>query len=121
MSGPSPTCVLPGADLWLREEPDGSFTVGLRRGAPAERTVIGQVRAPPTGTRLVAGSPAASVETEKWVGHLPAPADGVVVAVNHAAEQRPALLEDPAGAGWLYRFVADDPAALRARLRPAPP
>ena len=65
----------------------------LARGRQAENTVIG------------------TVESVKTASDLHMPLDAVIVAVNPALRDNPALVnEDPQGAGWMLR--ADDGAAL---------
>lgn len=119
---PGLVCDLPGSNLWLREDSDGAFTVGLSLESARRAGTVAYYRAPQVGARVRNEEPIASLETSKWVGHVPAPADGSIVATNDALEQTPGLIvEDPTGAGWLYRIRADDPAALRGRLSARPP
>ncbi len=114
---PRTLCDLPGSDLWLREEEDGVFRVGLTPEGAGRAGSIAVYRGPRVGARVERGRPVASLETSKWVGHLSAPADGTVVATNAEAERVPAsIVADALGGGWLFRFQADDPAELRTRL-----
>ncbi len=113
-------CPLPGGELWAREGPAGEFVLGLTRSASERVGRLVHVRGPAQGSRIRAGEPALSLESEKWVGHLSVPAAGTVVATNPAAVADPPLVQrDPEGEGWLLRLRPDRPEALRAAVAPA--
>ncbi len=100
-----------GPDLWMREEPDGSFTVGLTREARGRIGPVAFYGPPTVGHRYAAGEPAFSIESGKWVGHLPLPAPGTVVATNEPLRGDPRPIhDDPLGEGWLFRMRPEDPA-----------
>ncbi len=116
---PALACTLPGSDLWLREEGDGSFTVGLLPETARRAATVSVYRGPRSGERLLEGRPAASLETSKWVGHLASPVNGVVLESNSRLERDPGLIvRAPTSDGWLFRVRPDEPAALRDRLTP---
>ncbi len=108
-------CRLPGGTLWAREGPTGEFTLGLTRSASERLGRPVHFRGPPDGSRIAAGAPAVSLESEKWVGHLASPAAGTVLGTNPRVLADPTLIRrDPEGAGWLIRLRPDRPEALRA-------
>jgi glycine cleavage system H protein len=51
----------------------------------------------------------ATVESGKWVGPVPAPVSGEIVAVNDALAATPSLVNsDPYGGGWVARLCPSD-------------
>jgi glycine cleavage system H lipoate-binding protein len=98
---------------WARLEPDGLVTVGLDEFA---HKLVGPatVQLPAMGTKVAQGEPSVEIgDEEKTVG-LVSPVDGTVVAVNATARERPEVLDDPYGAGWLFKVKAP---RLAANLR----
>jgi glycine cleavage system H protein len=58
---------------------------------------------PVVGTRVRAAEEVGSVESGKWVSSLVAPVSGVVVAVNEALREDPAMVtRSPYGEGWVF-------------------
>jgi glycine cleavage system H protein len=58
---------------------------------------------PVVGSRVRAGEELGSVESGKWVSSLFAPVAGVVVAVNDALHDDPAIVNrSPYGEGWVF-------------------
>ncbi len=114
---PGTYCAI-GADLWFRRRPDGSYEIGLSRAAQERAGPISHYRGPLVGRRYGKGEPALSLETEKWVGHLPLPVAGTVIEANRALESDPSPINrDSYGAGWLYRMKPEDSRALEELFR----
>jgi glycine cleavage system H protein len=110
----APACPI-GPDLWCRRDGVGSFVIGLSRQAQERAGSIAHYRGPSVGRRYARGEAAVSLESEKWVGHLPLPVPGTVIETNGSLERDPGPINrDPYGAGWLYRMRPDDPGALEA-------
>ena len=105
---------------WARLEPDGLVAVGADDFA---HKLVGaaRVKLPELGDHVLQGEPAVEIgEADKTVPML-SPIDGTVVAVNAAAREREDGLDDPYGAGWLFKVKAPRLAAnLRQLLRDAP-
>lgn len=92
-------------------------TVGITGFAQETLGAVTLVRPPQPGSRVLAGGACAVIETVKAASDADAPLDGRVVEVNAAVLDAPALVNrDAEGAGWLYRMVPDDPAALDALM-----
>lgn len=90
---------------WARLEPDGVVTVGLDDFAH-KLVGPGSIELPALGAKVAQGEAAFEVgEDGKHVPML-SPVDGTVVAVNKGVAEHPASLDDPYGAGWLYRVKA---------------
>jgi glycine cleavage system H protein len=91
--------------LWVRDEEDGTCTVGLEESVLSRLGPIRALRTPAVGSRHHRGDPVVSIESDKWVGHFPMPEDGRVVTVNESVMEDPERLRrDPRGKGWLFRF-----------------
>jgi len=59
------------------------------------------------GKVLERGQSVATVESGKWVGPVPMPVNGEVIAVNEALATDPTLVNsDPYGTGWIARIKA---------------
>jgi glycine cleavage system H lipoate-binding protein len=105
---------------WARLEPDGLVAVGADDFA---HKLVGaaRVKLPNLGDHVMQGEPAMEIgEAEQTVPML-APVDGTVVAVNAALRDKADGLEDPYGAGWLFKVKAPRLAAnLRQLLRDGP-
>lgn len=116
-------------DVWVRQQPDGTVTLGMTDPAQARCGKLVNITFKGVGRTLRRGQSAAIIESAKWVGPFPTPLTGVVVAVNEDF-RRDILLanRDPYGRGWLVRlrptqweaervFLMDGPAALEAYRR----
>jgi glycine cleavage system H lipoate-binding protein len=98
---------------WARLEPDGLVAVGADDFA---HKLVGpaRVQLPVLGDKVVQGEPALEIgDAERTVPML-SPIDGTVVAVNAAVRQKADGLEDPYGAGWLFKVK---PPRLATNLR----
>jgi glycine cleavage system H protein len=69
------------------------------------------------GRTLRAQQSVATVESGKWVGPVPCPVAGVLVAINTDLVAQPGLINtDPYGAGWVARIEPADWDADSANL-----
>jgi glycine cleavage system H protein len=117
--------VPPGVHLhpghtWARLEPDGLVTVGIDDFA---HKLVGPaaVELPTVGAHVAQGEPAIELRDEDRDVPLLSPVDGTVVAVNPAARTNDAALDDPYGAGWLFKVKAGRLAANLRQLRAEEP
>lgn len=106
---------------WLRQEADGSITVGITDHAQAQLGDLVYVELPAVGKALTAGDACAVVESVKAAADVYAPLTGTVLAVNEALSSAPERVnQDPHGEGWLIRLAGTlpgdtlDAAAYRA-------
>ena len=96
---------------WLREEGDGTVTVGITDHAQAELGDVVYVELPAVGDEVAQGASFGVIESVKAASDLYAPVSGVVTAVNDALEAAPQQVnEDPYGAGWLLKLNPARPA-----------
>ncbi len=110
---------------WVRQEADGTLTVGITDFAQDNLGELVFVELPQVGRRVAAGDGCAVVESVKAAADVNAPIAGEVAAANAALADTPAKVnQDPYGA-WLFRLKpaagADlgrlmDAAAYRASL-----
>lgn len=90
-------------------------TVGITDHAQNELTDIVYVDPPKVGATVVAGQPAAVVESVKAASDIYSPVDGVVLEVNEALSTDPALVNtSPYEQGWLYKVKLANPAQVDA-------
>ncbi len=98
---------------WLRQEADGSVTVGITDHAQAQLGDLVYVELPAIGKALAAGDACAVVESVKAAADVYAPLAGSVLAVNDTLSGAPEQVnQDPYGAGWLLRVSGALPAGL---------
>jgi glycine cleavage system H protein len=94
----------PEKHVWARPEDDGTVVMGMTDVAQnlAGKIVVVNLKAP--GKVLAQGKSAGTLESGKWVGSIPTPVAGEVVAVNDAVKRAPHIVnDDPYGDGWLIR------------------
>ncbi|MBK1692454.1 glycine cleavage system protein GcvH [Ectothiorhodospira mobilis] len=98
---------------WVRQESDGSLTVGISEHAQELLGDLVFVETPEAGTTLEAGSACAVVESVKAASDVYAPVSGEVTAVNEQLGDSPELVNsDPYGEGWLFRVKPADSGEL---------
>ena len=107
-------------DVWIREEEDGTVTLGMTDIAQTRAGKLVSILFKAPGRQLKAGQSAVTVESAKWVGPFPTPLSGEIVATNQAAFDADILVanRDPYGAGWLVQLRPSDLAAERPLLVP---
>jgi glycine cleavage system H protein len=109
---------------WLRQEEDGSVTIGITDYAQTALGDLVYVELPDVGQDLDAGGEMAVVESVKAASDVYAPVAGSVVAVNEDLADDPEKINaDPYGDGWIVRLQASgdagetmDPNAYQAFL-----
>mgnify|MGYP006277441587 CR=1 FL=1 len=98
---------------WVREEDDGSYTMGITDHAQSEMGEIVMVEMPDSGVSFDKGEAMGSLEAVKTAEDYNAPVDLEVSGNNDSLEDSPELVNsDPYGKGWLVRFTASDPTQL---------
>jgi glycine cleavage system H protein len=90
---------------WARDDGSGELTIGITDVAQHLAARVVAITTKKVGKVLERGQSVATVESGKWVGPVPAPVDGEVVAVNTDLAMEPTLVNsDPYGAGWIVRI-----------------
>ena len=89
---------------WVRQEADGTLTVGITDHAQELLGDMVFVENPVVGRSLAVGEECAVVESVKAASDVYAPVSGEVVAINEDLEASPDLLnKDPYGA-WMFKL-----------------
>ena len=89
---------------WLRQEEDGSVTVGITDHAQTALGDLVYVELPEVGQEVESGGEMAVVESVKAASDVYAPIGGRVTEVNEALSDDPEKINaDPYGDGWIVR------------------
>ena len=97
---------------WVRQESDGTVTVGITDYAQNSLGDITYVQVPKVGASLKAGETFGVVESVKAASDLYAPVAGTVLAVNTALESAPETVNrSPYGEGWMIKLKPGSSAA----------
>ena len=92
---------------WVRNEGDGTFTVGISEHAQELLGDMVFVELPEVGDAVDAGEDCAVAESVKAASDIYAPVGGEIVAINEELEDAPETVNnDPYGDGWLFRIKA---------------
>ena len=94
---------------WLRQEEDGSVTIGITDHAQAALGDLVYVELPEVDQELESGNEMAVVESVKAASDVYAPISGLVLEVNELLSDDPEKInEDPYGEGWIVRVQPGD-------------
>jgi glycine cleavage system H protein len=101
---------------WVRQEADGTVTVGITDHAQEALGDIVFLELPDTGRTVKAGEECAVVESVKAASDIYAPVSGEVVARNDAAIDAPESVNQDAYAAWLFKIKPSNAAEIGALL-----
>jgi glycine cleavage system H protein len=101
---------------WLRQEADGTVTVGITDHAQEALGDIVFLELPDTGRTVKAGEECAVVESVKAASDIYAPVSGEVIARNDAAIDAPESVNQDAYTAWLFKLKPSNPAEIGAML-----
>jgi len=104
------------AHEWVRQEPDGTFTVGITDHAQRELGDVVFVQNPAPGRALKRGDECGVIESVKAAADIYAPLSGEVVAANDALADAPEKINEDPYAAWMFRIRPTDPAELAGLL-----
>ena len=104
---------------WLKQEDDGTVTVGITDYAQASLGDITYVQLPKVGASCKAGEGFGVIESVKAASDLYAPVSGIVLAVNGTLDTTPEQVNRaPFGEGWMLKLKVTDPAGIASLLSP---
>lgn len=107
----------PEHSLWLREEADGSVTLGLTAYGCALYGQIFAFTPKRVGLRIERDRSFGVVEFAKAAASARSPLAGELLAVNEALLQRPGLInQDCYGEGWMVRLQPADWSVVREQF-----
>jgi glycine cleavage system H protein len=90
---------------WLRQEEDGSVTIGITDHAQSALGDLVYVELPEVGQDVEIGGEMAVVESVKAASDVYAPIGGTVTLVNEVLADDPEKINaDPYGDGWIVRL-----------------
>lgn len=102
---------------WVRNEGDGTVTVGITEHAQELLGDMVFVELPDVDDEISTGDDVAVAESVKAASDIYAPVSGKVVEINEDLEDSPELVNSDAfGDGWLFRVKLDDESELDALL-----
>jgi len=98
---------------WVREEEDGSLTIGITDHAQELLGDLVFVELPEVGTEMSAEDAVCVVESVKAASDVYMPISGEVVEVNESLADAPETINDsPYDDGWLIRVNPSNPDEL---------
>ena len=103
--------------VWARFEEDGTVTAGVPDPGQAIAGSVVAVTAKKLGRTVTCGKSMGTLESGKWVGPIPAPVSGEIIAVNEAVAANPSLVNaDPYGEGWIVKLQPSEPEGEKGDL-----
>ena len=94
---------------WVRDNGDGTATVGITEFAQSELGDIVFVELGDEGDELEQNETFGTVEAVKTVSDLYAPVSGKILELNEELDEHPEVVnEDPYGKGWMVKMSIDD-------------
>ncbi len=102
---------------WIRDNGDGTATVGITDFAQSELGDIVFVELEEPGFSFEKDDVFGTVEAVKTVSELFAPVAGEIIEINEDLEDDPELVNsDPYGSGWLIKITPSNPADIQDLL-----
>ncbi len=102
---------------WIRENGDGTVTIGITDFAQGELGDIVFVELEDVGSEFSQEDTFGTVEAVKTVSDLYAPLDGEVIELNEELEDNPELVnDDPYGDGWMIKMKISDASQIEGLL-----
>lgn len=90
---------------WLRQEADGSATIGVSDFAQASLGDIVHASLPSVGQAVQAGEACCVLESVKTASDVYAPITGTIIAINPILADTPEEINDsPYNTGWLFKI-----------------
>lgn len=90
---------------WLRQEADGTITVGITHHAQDLLGDVVYVELPEVGANVEVDAEIAVVESVKGASDVYAPIAGEIVEINDALVDAPETVNaDPYGEGWFFKI-----------------
>jgi len=94
---------------WLRQEADGTLTIGITDHAQDLLGDIVYVELPEVGATVEADDEIAVVESVKAASDVYAPIAGEIIEINSALIDAPETINsDPYGDGWFFKIRPDN-------------
>lgn len=105
---------------WVRQEDDGTVTVGITEHAQGLLGDMVFVDLPEIGREVTVGDDCAVAESVKAASDIYAPVSGEIIAVNEALSDSPEQVNtSPYDAGWFFKIKLANPHELEQLLNAA--
>jgi glycine cleavage system H protein len=104
------------AHEWVRQEADGTVTVGITDHAQDQLGDVVFVQHPETGRRVTKGEECGVIESVKAAADIYAPVSGEIVASNAELADAPEQINREPYAAWLFRIRPSDAGELAGLL-----
>jgi glycine cleavage system H protein len=101
---------------WVREESDGTVTVGITDHAQAQLGDVVFVENPEPGRTVKKGDECGVIESVKAAADIYAPLSGEIVAANNELTDTPANINSQPYEAWMFRMKPSDPGELSKLL-----
>jgi glycine cleavage system H protein len=101
---------------WVRQETDGTVTVGITFHAQDLLGDVVFVDNPAPGRRVKQGEECGVIESVKAAADIYAPLSGEIVAANGDLADAPEKINQDPYAAWMFRIKPDNPADLAELL-----
>jgi len=101
---------------WLRQEGDGTVTVGITWHAQDRLGDLVYVENPVRGKAFRKGEECGVVESVKAAADIYAPISGEVVAVNDELTGSPEKINQEPYQAWMFKLKPSDPSELQTLL-----
>lgn len=90
--------------IWVQREGDGAALIGITDVAQKLAGKIIVITTKKVGRAIAAGQSVGTIESSKWVGPIPSPLTGEIVAVNPGPQEDPASLNRDPYSNWIVRL-----------------
>ncbi|EKO3707791.1 glycine cleavage system protein GcvH [Vibrio metschnikovii] len=98
---------------WVRDNGDGTVTIGISEHAQAMLGDVVFVELPELESEFDAGDNFSLVESVKAASDIYAPVSGMVIEINEELSDRPDLInEEPYESGWIVKIKMSDASEL---------
>lgn len=98
---------------WVRDNGDGTVTIGISEHAQEMLGDVVFVDLPAVEDEIEAGDSFSLVESVKAASDIYAPITGEIVEINEDLEDSPELInEEPYEGGWIVKVKMSDPSEL---------
>jgi glycine cleavage system H protein len=104
------------AHEWVRQEADGTVTVGITDHAQDQLGDVVFVQHPEIGRRVTKGEECGVIESVKAAADIYAPVSGEIVASNVELADAPEQINRDPYAAWLFRIRPSDAGELAGLL-----
>jgi len=102
---------------WVRDNGDGTVTVGITDHAQDSLGDLVFVELPEVGRAVESAEACAVVESVKAASDIYSPLAGEVAEVNETLGDAPeSINDDPYGEGWIFKLKVSDAAGIEALL-----